>query len=1046
MTPFVHVHTHAGTSLLDGIPSSKSLAFKAARLGQPALALTDHGFLFGAVRHYQACQEAGIKPVLGLETYMTRAGTMAEAKAAQDKGNYHLTLLAATNEGWRNLVALASLGAVEGFYYKPRIDREVLEAHRAGLIVLSGCMSSEVSKQILNGDPELHQATAVARWYRDVFGDAYYIEAHEHGLADEPRLMAGLREVAKRTGVPLVPANDIHYLDREDARLHDTLMKVQTGGKYGGFGTHEFYLKSGDEMVSLGFSVEECLRTVDISERCNVTLELGGKQEFPVPAGVPEGADEAAWLRNLAFEGLDRRYPISWGAERPDQRLLLDRLEYELDVIERTGYTRYVLIVADMVSWARQQGIPSTARGSAAGSLVLYAIGVTPVDPLRYGLLFSRFLNEGRTPDVDLDVADSRRAEVFNYVAQTYGHDRVAQIVTFSRMGGRAAIRDVGRAMGVPLLVADTVAKLIPEEASGEATDRISRALETVPELRDLETAFPGKPFWQAQAEEVLEVAAALEGTPRSEGQHAAGLALAAQPLLEMGVPLTRKKNDDGVDLPLTQYEMRDLEAAGITKFDILGLANLTILADTKALIRQHRGIDLDVDGIPDGDPLAYDLLGAGETIGVFQLGSGAMRRYLRDLRPSRVEDLMAMVALYRPGPMKFIKTYIGRKHGEQEPETYHPLVEPVLRETFGLIIYQEAIMGLARVAGFDAAETDKFLKGVRKKLRSVLEKYEGRFTEGLVAAGVPADTAARIWQDIQPAADYSFNKSHAAAYGWLAYQTAYLKAHYAPEYMAALLTSEARSNAKDREARLAMAVTDARRLGVPVLGPDINRSGASFAVEAGVAVRFGLAGIKGVGNVALRVLLEARASGGFFSLDDLRSRCPKAKVNVRVLEALTKAGALDSLGPRSRLLKQLGKLDEAAAPTKVDRLAWERETLGLTVSDSPLAPWTDRLDGQVTHWAVELPREAEKEWVTVGGVVNEVRTLVTRRGDRMAKVTLEDHTGDMTVTFWPERYRQYEDELETGRVLVVNGTVNHWEEQSQVVCRRAEALGKEAA
>ena len=997
---FVHLHAHSDLgSLLDGIASPEALARRAAELRQPALALTDHGSLGSAIKHYQACAKYGIKPILGYEAYAVRSGSIQFAKNNQDRTNHHLTILAADNTGWQNLLRLATIASTEGFYQKPRLDRRLLMAHHEGLIVLSGCMGSEVSRRILAGD--FDGAVQAADWFRAVFEDRFYLEIHEHGMADEVPLTAGLLALSRKLGIPLVAANDVHYLLKADEPYHDIAMKTQTGGKLGGFETKEFYLKSFGEMCATGLPEDALRRTLEVAERCNVVLSLG-QQEFPRPAGVPDGADEHEWLTKLAQDGADRVYGLYWDRDEA----FVARLRDELGVIRDTGFIRYFLIVADMVNWARQQGILSSARGSAAGSLVAYCVGITPVDPIRFNLVFERFLNPGRAPDVDLDFADDRRHEVIDYLVHTYGPGHVAQIITYGIMAGRSSIRDVARALDYPYDVGDRLAKLVPNGV------KLAKAVEDVPELV------------QERGHPVIAIALHLEGTARNAGTHAAGVVIGARPLVEV-VPLTRARDGSGV--PLTQWEMHDLETVGLAKFDILGLANLSILAHTVHLIRQHRGVDVLPNLVPGDDRKTFMTLGAAETTGVFQLESPGMRRYLRQLQPDSVEDLMAMVALYRPGPLHIIPEFIARKRGEQPVEYPHPALEPILKRTYGLMVYQEAIMEIAKtICGMDLAEADKFLYAVRKKVAARLAEYEPRFRAGAAQHGMPADVIDKLWADIQPFSQYGFNRAHAACYGWLAYQTAYLKAHHAPEYMAALLTSEAGDPAK-----VARAIAEARLLDVLVLGPSINRSDISFTVEDAIAVRFGLGGIKHVGQVALKAILdERRTNGPYRSFDDFRARLQKRRVNSRAAGSLVGAGAFDEWGLRQEMgLKE--------------RLDTEQALMGVAVSDSPLAPYAEVLATRCDTLSDALESHSKDDRVLVGGLIVVVRPLVTKKtGERMASVTLEDRAGAMTVTVFPRLYQYAAPALQEGVVVLVGGRVDFWQGDPQVIAETVAPVG----
>lgn len=984
------------------------MARRAAENGDPALALTDHGNVHGLIKHYQACQKYGVRSILGWEPYVTRAATVADARDNKVRDNWHLILLAADQEGYANTLKLATFAGSDGFYYRAMIDRDAIARHSTGVVCLSGCLSGELMKTIQAGGND----KAVIDWYRQVFGDRFFLEIQSHDIPDEVPVNRRLIELSRWSGIPLVATQDAHYLDHADAPLHDIEMRVQSAGKLGGFSTDQFFVKSRAQLEASGLEPSWLNQTLAVAEMCNVTLDLG-KQVFPRPAGVLDGYNESAYLTQLADRGLYTKYP------RQQANDLVERLVYELDMIERTGYVRYFLIVADVMMWAREQGIPSSARGSAAGSLVAYCLGITPVDPIRFGLVFERFLNEGRTPDIDLDFADSRRGEVIDYLVRTYGSDRVAQIATFSHMGGRASVKDVARVLGLGFDRANVLSQQVPDKL--DVPDGSTLLTEAVRQISYLKHA-------EGLEKQVLDTALQLEGTVRGTGTHAAGVVLGDRPLVEL-TALQRPKSGD---LLQTQIDMHDAEKVGLTKFDFLGLANLSIVADTVRLVRQHRGIDLTPELFPDWDARAEDLLQHGETTGIFQLESGGLRRYLKQLRPDRVEDLMAMVALYRPGPLKIIPEFIDRKVGNLPVTCPHPLLEPILAETQGLMVYQEAIMQMATdVAGFTKLESDQFLYAVRKKKKEVLAQWEPRFRAALETK-MPAAVVDDIWKAILPFADYGFNKSHAACYGVLAYQTAFLKGNYTPEYMAALLTSEAGNHKK-----VSAAVSEARRFDVPVYGPDVNQSDRSFTVEGGWGVRFGLTGIKNVGPVALDILLSERARNGpFASLSSLRERCG-SKVNVRVLESLVLAGALDSLGPRDR---HLFLLDRCGPVSRADWIAAERAVLGLTLSDSPLSLVEDKLLDLTTTEAGRLADHAVGDRVAVGGLVEEVRTFKTKKGQDMASLKLADWTGDLSVTVFPRLWASYED-LAEGSVVVVRGRVDQFGGELQVNADRMEVL-----
>ncbi|MDR7401435.1 MAG: DNA polymerase III subunit alpha [Armatimonadota bacterium] len=1049
--PFVHLHLHTEYSLLDGHSRISSLVARAVQLGLPALAITDHGAMYGVVEFYLRAKDAGITPIIGVEAYVAPR-RMTDRDPRLDATTFHLVLLATTLEGYRNLIRLTTAAHLDGFYYKPRIDKELLARHSRGLVGLSGCLKGEITQAILRGD--LTQARELAAQYRDIFGPGnFYLEVQDHGLPEQRENIAGMRQLARDLGLPLVATNDVHYVMREDADAQDALMCIQMNVNLDAVDkprmgqTPEFYLKSSEEMARLFADLPEALAsTREIAERVSVELDLGEVKlpHFP----VPEGETPDSYLRALCEQGLRRIY----GRITPEAR---QRLDYELGIIARMGYAPYFLIVQDFVRFAKSRGILTTVRGSAAGSLVLYALGVTDVDPLQYRLPFERFLNPQRytLPDIDVDFMDSRRDEVIRYVIATYGADHVAQIITFGTMGARQAVRDVGRVMGMSYGDVDRIAKLIPFNAT------LDEALRSEPELQRQAEANP-------QVRRLLELARKLEGVARHASTHAAGLIISRDPLIEH-VPLQKATRGD---LVMTQYDMTAVEKIGLLKMDFLGLANLTILDTALKIIESTRGVRIDLARIPLDDPRTYQLLSAGETVGVFQLEGAGMTRYLKELRPSTIQDIMAMVALFRPGPMASIPTYIRRKHG-LEPITYlHPSLEPVLRETYGVMVYQEDVMAVAQaVAGFTPAEADVLRYAIGKKIRDRLQQQRAKFLAGCVERGVPLEVAEQIFEQFEPFARYGFNRAHAACYGLIAYYTAYLKANYPAEYMAAVLTSEAGNTEK-----VAAAVAECLRMGIRVLPPDVNESGESFTVVGPDAIRFGLTAIKNVGAGAVEAILQARRQGGpFTSLANLVERVDPRVVNKRVLESLIKAGALDSLGAgraqmlqaldatleaaqrvqRARASGQTGLFELAGDPrpepeavavdefSRDELLAMEKEMLGLYISDHPLRHAHARLAARTSVALSQLGELPDKTAVAVGGLITSVKRTTTRSGAAMAFVTLEDLTGTCEVIVFPKTYEQAHLVLKRDAVVVVRGRVDVTEQQAKVLADRVVPL-----
>ena len=828
---FVHLHTHSEFSLLDGLGRITEMVDASVRHGFDALAVTDHGALYGEVAFYQAATKAGIKPIIGVETYVARR-SMRDKEGKADSQPYHLVLLATDMTGYQNLTRLITDAHIDGYYYKPRIDREHLARHSQGLVGMSACLSGEIPKALEAEDWDL--ARRLAGEYGDIFGkDRFYLELQDHGLPDQQRLNEQLLRLGPETGLPFVVTNDLHYVQREQSEAHDVLLCVGTGNNLDTpnrmrFETDQFYLKSAAEMFALFPDQREAyLNTRRIAEMVDLKLPLG---ELRIPHfPVPEGETVETWLRKECEAGLARRY----GTVTPE---LQQRLDYELGVIISMGYAGYFLIVADFVQFARDEGIATTCRGSAPGSIVTYTLGITPVDPIHYGLPFERFLNPDRVtmPDIDVDFEDERRDEVINYVSRKYGTDHVAQIITFGTMLARAAIRDVGRVLGMSYGEVDRIAKAVPNQLG----IKLEEALELSPSLKEMHDGDP-------QIGKLIGLARQLEGVARNASTHAAGVVISREPLTEL-MPLQRATNSDAL---MTQYEMHGIEALGLLKFDFLGLSNLTILRKAVDLIREHRGVEVDLDDIPLDDARTFELLASGETTGVFQLESAGMRRYVRELEPSSVFDLAAMVALYRPGPMDNIPAYIRRKHGQEEVTYLHPLLEPFLNRTYGIFVYQEDIMAAAMaLGGFTGPEADTLGYAIRKKKSSVLRSMQDKFVTQAAERGVPAQVIHDVFEAFKPFERYGFNKAHATCYGLIAYQTAYLKANYTVEYMTSVLTAF-----RDNAEKVAAAVAECRRLGIEVRPPDVHRSGLGFSVE-GDAIRFGLLAVKNVGEGAIEI------------------------------------------------------------------------------------------------------------------------------------------------------------------------------------------------
>jgi DNA polymerase III subunit alpha len=1036
--PFVHLHVHSEYSILDGACRIPALAARAAELGMPAVALTDHGSLAGAVELYREAAKQGIKPLLGCEVYV------ADDRRAQRKGYAHLTLLAETNEGYGNLIRLSSLGYLEGYYYKPRVDWELLARHAKGIVALSGCLSGRVCTALKENRPQ-DAAAALDRLVQTFGRESVYVELQNAGLAEQARINPALLDLAASAKLPVVATGDVHYLRAEDAYSHEALLCIQSGDSlknpsHWRFDTNEFFFKTPAEMALDFPGQEEALRrTLEVAERCDVSMELGRilLPEFP----TPEGRDAFEYLVELCERGLERRY----GASTPE---LQERLRFELKTIREMGFADYFLIVWDFVAFAKRNGIGvGPGRGSAAGSLVAYCLEVTDVDPIRYDLLFERFLNPGRKdlPDIDIDFSVDGRERVINYVAEKYGRDRVAQIITFGTMAARAAVRDAGRVLEVPYGAVDRIAKLIPE-GPGQTLDECLK---------------PGQPLRQEVdrdplAKEIVDLAKPLEGLVRQDSIHAAGVVIGAQPLLEV-VPLQQKGTDQEL---VTQLAMNDVVDLGLLKMDFLGLRNLDVIDKALALVG---GVDL--KNLPADDRRTYEMLQRGESTGVFQFESSGMREALRQVKPTEFEDLIALVALYRPGPMSYIPVYARRKHGQEQVTFPDPRLKPITGGTYGICIYQEQYMQIAKeLAGFTPAEAETLRKAIGKKIHELMASLKDKFLEGCAANDVTPAVANGLWKDMEQAQDYSFNKSHAACYALISYRTAWLKANHPCEYMAALISSV--MNTKDK---VPYYVNACDELGIEVLPPDVNSSAADFAVVEG-KIRFGLNAVKGIGDPAARAIIRAREEDGpFESIWDFSERVDPQVANKRSLEALVKCGALDSTGAtRQGMLlvleqalawgqkQQADRLagqgsifdlggEEAGRPRhhpaipevefeKNELLRLEKETLGLYVSEHPLHSVRDQLRRKTDCTLAELERRRDGEVVTVGGIVGAVKQLTTKKGEPMVFLRLDDVTGGAETVVFNSVYAQARELCVTDRILIVKGRVDHKEGETKLL------------
>lgn len=1037
---FTHLHVHSHYSLLDGLPKIDELLDCVKELGMNSVALTDHGVMYGAIEFYKKAKSKGIKPIIGCEIY-TAFEKLTDKRPNIDSKRNHLILLARNEQGYKNLVKLVTIAHLEGYYYKPRIDEEVLEKYAEGLIGLSACIQGKIPRLLLAN--KLEEAEETAKKYERFFGKGnFYLELQHHAnIPEQETANKRLITLSKKTGIPLVATNDIHYLRKEDAEAQDVLMLINTGADANDperlSMTHDnFSMFSPEEMAEYFKDTPEAIEnTQKIVDACDLKIELGKTKlpKFP----LPEGKTAEQFLEELCRQGLKKRF-----GENPDQKII-DRMNYEISVIEKTGFAGYFLIVQDFVNWAKQNRIiVGPGRGSAGGSLVAYLTNITNVDPLKHNLLFERFLNPERIsmPDIDLDFADRRRDEVIKYVAQKYGSDHVAQIITFGTMAARAVIRDVGRALQYTYSYCDTLAKMIPMGMD------LAETLEKVDEFKNIYDT-------DEMAKRLIDLGKKLEGVARHASTHACGVVISADPLTDT-VPLQRppKEGEEGI---ITQYEMHGIEDLGLLKMDFLGLKNLTIIEDTLARIYVlHNNLKIDLDKIPYDDAKTYELLQNALTTSVFQLESDGMKRYLKELHPTQFEDITAMVALYRPGPMQFIPDYIERKHSRQKISYLHPKLEPILRETQGICIYQEQLMKIAQeICGFTLGEADVLRKAVGKKIKDLLDAQETKFVQGAIKNGVSKKIAEELWQWILPFASYGFNKSHSAAYATIAYQTAYLKAHYPVEFMASVLTSE-RADVE----RIAFLIDECKKMDVEVLPPNINESLKNFAVVEGKnQIRFGFLAIKNVGaNIAEAIVEERKVAGPFKSIGDVIHRIKSKDLNKKSMEALIKAGAFDQFAERNQLLQNLEKmleiarennkkqntnqmglfanstvkvsndikLEPATPATNFVKLGWEKELLGLYVSSHPLNGFKKLFETRTTAISKIDASFVEKKLV-LGGLISSIKKIITKNGKPMLFMKLEDLTGRTEVVVFPNLLERNPVALQENKIVFVAGRVD---------------------
>ncbi|CAG7648483.1 DNA polymerase III subunit alpha [Paenibacillus solanacearum] len=1096
MERFVHLHVHSEYSLLDGAARIEELAAHAAELGMTSLALTDHGVMYGAVPFYKVCTERGIKPIIGCEVYFT-SGSIRD-KGRQNQPVYHLILLAKNETGYQNLMKLISIGHMEGFHYKPRIDAERLAAYAEGLICLSSCLKGEISQHLLHA--RRAEAKLAAERYRNIFGDDFFLELQDHGLTEQKNVMRDIIALSRETGIPLIATNNVHYIKASDRAVQDVLVCIGTGKTVDDADrlrstTDQLYLKSGEEMRRLFAHVPEALtNTAVVADRCNLLLEFG-RSIMPEFRPIPEGLTAGGYLAELCRQGLTARYGWSRDGRHEDddggvtvdasyRRMIEERLQFELTVIEKMGYSDYFLIVWDFIRFAHERGIATgPGRGSSAGSLVAYTLKITDVDPIRYGLLFERFLNPERVsmPDIDIDFDDLRREEVIAYVVEKYGKDHVAQIITFGTMAAKAALRDVGRVMNVPYNDVDRVARMI----TGHLGITLQEAITVHSELKALAAKQP-------KTAELLDMAMRIEGLPRHMSTHASGIVISREPLTRY-VPL--QEGAEGT--ALTQYAMEHLEAIGLLKMDFLGVRMLSIIERTLRWIRVWNGIKIDLRKLPENDPATYAMLCRGETAAVFQLESAGYRRLLKEMKPSVFEDIITVGALYRPGPMEYIPKYIRAKHREMETEYPHPSLEPILRDTYGIILYQEQIMHIAaKMAGFSLGEADLLLHAVRKKKREVMNEERARFIRGSLRKGHSEADANKVYDMIVRFADYGFPRAHAAAYAVMTYRTAWLKAHYPVPFMAATLTSVMGNHRKAAE-----YVDECRRMRIAVLPPDVNESIEGFtpvylrrsSEEQNVglnaespdedadsrAIRFGLAAIKNVGTQAIEAIIRERKSAPYEDLLDFCRRVDLRACNKRVIESLISGGAFDSLpGHRAQLLAVLERMieavlkwkkdreelqlhlvglteevnwtieypDDAAPYTQLQKLALERELLGMFISGHPLdayEPLLHELDAMPLH---QLAEEPAASVVIVAGMIVSCKNFLTQKGQAMAFVELEDRIEKIEVVIFPEIWTKYGNCVQKERLMLIRGKLQQQDAGVKLLADRLTPLDEPRA
>lgn len=1062
MADFVHLHNHSEYSLLDGLSKVEEMVEQVRELGMRAVAITDHGNMYGTIHFYKTCKELGIKPIIGSEVYIAKR-LRHDKEAGHDKEQNHLILLAKNNIGYKNLIKIISLSHLEGFYYKPRVDLSLLKEYSEGLICLSACLNGYVSEPLIQNQDET--AEKRLKELEEIYAEDFYLELQIHPkIKEQDILNKKLISLSQKYGIPLVATNDNHYIKKEDAEAQEILLCIQTQTtietKNRGLSmisSPDFYIKSPKEMEELFIENPQALEnTMKIADMCNAEITLG---QWIMPVfSVPGSQDEETYFKNEIEKGLRKRY----GEISKEIRV---RVDYELSIILKKGYHTYILIVADFVNWAKSHGITvGPGRGSNAGSIISYALGISDVDPLYFKLPFERFLNPMRPspPDIDLDFADDRRDEVIAYVSKKYGEDKVAQIITFGTMEARGAVRDGGRALGMPYAVPDRIAKMIPPGWQGHAMT-IDKALE---QSSDLRRAYINEP----ETKRLLDVAKKLEGVARHASVHAAGVVIADKPLTEY-TPLQKEPNGEKT---ITQYDMYTVgeDGVGLLKIDFLGLRNLTIIQEALRFIQVDQKKKIDFSNISFDDAKTYKMLSSGETTGIFQLESAGMRRYIKELKPTSIFDLQAMVALYRPGPMANIPEFIKRKHNPKLITYPTPALEDVLKESYGIITYQDDLLLTAiHVAGYSWLEADKLRKAVGKKIPSEMKKQHDKFIHGCSANGLTKEAAEKLWVLFEPFAGYGFGKAHAACYATIAYRTAYLKTHFPVEFMTALLTAESRgASAPTKNEKIAQAIAECKRLSIAVLPPDINTSESEFSIENKSKIRFGLSAIKNVGQAAIESILSARVNGLFTSFEDFAKRIDSGKVNKKTMESLIKAGSFDAFGKRTELLMILPQIlegihkkkkqtqegqgslfgeGEEELPRKTEiayhdvddfspheKLAFEKEYLGIYLTSHPQMSNLQALKAFVSHELALLAEEREGTKVKVGGIVEQTKRIFTKRsGDEMAFLTIGDEKGiAIECIVFPKVFERYKQFLIRDTTIIVTGRLDTKNEKPTVI------------